>query len=89
MARTATIPTRTSASRERSPQNAEIAVTDSGLTCVVLDTFSLVQVEAAPGAAVPKATIAPSTSASVARYTRGVVATNTIPLPSSAAETCR
>ena len=85
----ATIPTRISASRVRSHLNAEIAVTDSDLTCAVLDTSSHVPVEVTRGAVLLKVTTGPSISVLVARYTRAVEATNTTPHPSSAAETLR
>lgn len=85
----ATILTRTSASKERSLLNVEIARMDLHHTCVVLDTFSLVPGETTLGAARLKATTAPSLSVSVARYTSVAEATITILPPSSAVETCR
>lgn len=84
-----TILTRTSASKERSLLNAEIAHMDLHHTCAVLDTFSPVSGEITLGAARLKVTIAPSLSASVERYTSVAEATSTIQPPLSAVETCR
>ena len=83
------IPTRTSASKERSLLNAEIARMDLHHTCVVLDTFSLVTGEITLSVALLKVMTAPSLSVSVARYTSVAEAMITILPPSSAVGTCR
>ena len=89
MVKKATIPTPTSASKERSLLNAEIARMDLRHTCVVLDTFSLLPGGTTLDAALLKVTTALSLSALVARYTSVAEATITILPPSSAVETCQ
>lgn len=83
------IPSRTSASNERSLLNVEIVRMDLHHTCVVLDTFSLVTEEITLGVALLKVTTAPSLSVSVARYTSVAEAMITILPLSSAVVTCR
>lgn len=83
------IPSRTSASKERSLLNVEIVRMDLHHTCVVLDTFSLVTEEITLGVALLKVTTAPSLFVSVARYTSVAEAMITILPLSSAVVTCR
>lgn len=89
MVKKVTIHTHTSAPKERSLLNAEIARMDLQHTCVALDMFSLVTGEITLSAALLKVTTAPSLSASVARYTSVAEAMITILPPSSAVGTCR